>query len=313
MTDDATFARDLRTMLARRDPGPVSSAVTVAIRGQILADRRPGRFPALGAWAGGAAAVGAIAAVIVFAIVIGRPPDIGPGASPSPLPQTAYAMQPGDGLVIGEHEPVVQTIVLAGSFFGLILLATQMRDRRKRIGTSLGALVIAFAALNIGTSDAIAFRDGGYGVDPARVDPAGGMQVAVTGDRPFTVMVTMTNTSRLPLTIVGLAGQQVRVDGEPFGPRLVALGHLRGGDFMADAVERFVPITLGPSEQTDLAALGLAGPCALASIPGDSYGTVSIATLPIVYEQLTIVHTAYVNLPDPIVITVAGECPLVAS
>ena len=181
--------------------------------------------------------------------------------------------------------------------------------RRNRITAVLGALIIVYVAVSIGRSDAIAFRDGVYGVDPSRVDSERGMILAVDGDGPFTAVVTITNTSRLPLTLLGLTAPPVPIQsGGRAEARLIGLGTLPADSFDRSATRAFSPITLGPDEQVNVVVLGFAGACSLAVQPTDNYGLLKIATLPLTYEQLTIVHDANVALFEPILVTVAGPC-----
>lgn len=308
MTDDELDG-DLRAMLARRDPGPVPAALTVAIREQIVADRRPSRFPALRAWAGGAAAVGAIATVIVLAIVIGRPSDGGPGSSVAPDAQPPYAIQAGDGVVIGEHVPVFQALAALVVFAALLLVTLRTRGKSMGIASALGCLGIALIALTIGKSDALVFRDGGYGVTPGRSAPdaAPGLYVAVTGDQPFHLVVTITNGSQLPLELQGLVEPAVLRFGTDETsatlPRFVAIAALPGVDMDLSLAQPFRPVTIPPGAQLNVDVLGMAGTCAIPAAGPDGEGGIVMEHVGLVYEQLTIVHTQDFLLPEPVHIT----------
>jgi hypothetical protein len=298
-------------MLAARDPGPAPAGLATAVRARLDADRGPRRLWSIGRLAAATAGVTGLATVLVLALVVARPLPTGPGSSPLPSATGPYTIQPGDGVVTGEYYPIAQTIAALLAFASLFVVARTSADRRAIIGASLGMALIGLAAASIGTSDAIAFVGGGSGVTPSGDGPpdSPGMYVSVTGDRPFVLILTVTNTSRLPLTIEGLPEQGLLLANGQTQPRLVGLGRLpRCCD--AGSIERFRPVTLEPGGAVDLAIGGMAGSCAIPpGGPTDGQFS-SFETIPIVYEQLTIRHTAEVTLPEPVVVRASGAvCP----
>jgi hypothetical protein len=178
-------------------------------------------------------------------------------------------------------------------------------------------LAIVFVAVNIGTSNAIGFAIGEYGVDPGRVAPPDtpGMYVAVSGDSPFTMVLTVTNTSRLPLEIRGLVKDHAFAfdTGRVLIPRFVGLGVREQPDprftqLQTTQLEPFQAFVLQAGEQRDLVFLGMAGACAIPSVGPEGQAGYSLETVQIVYEQLTIEHVAVIELPEPVVITTTGSC-----
>jgi hypothetical protein len=313
MTDDTAFARDLRTMLAARDPGPAPLALGAAIR-QRLAEPRTNRFAAFARSGASAVALVAIAAALVLAIVVARPIATGPGATPAPSTAVPYQLAAGDGVATGEHVPVFQALGGLIAFAGLLLLAKRTTSKWIGIGAALGCLAVAFVATTIGTSNALAFSSGGYGVAPGRNAPPDepGMYVAVTGDQPYTVVLTVTNASRLPLEFLGLAeSETTRVPSDqspPILPRFLGLARLPGEDMVPSEAIRFQPVTVAPGEWVNVVLLGRPGSCAIPTVGPEGQMGYRIETVNLVYEQLSIVHTDPFVLPEPIVITTSGGC-----
>lgn len=312
MTDDATFERDLRAILAARDPGPAPASLAAAVRARLAADRELRWYVAIGRVAGAAAVVATLAAVLILAIVVARPIAVGPGASQGPLPTAPYELKAGDGVVAGTHDPVLQAIAVLLAFVGLLVLAARPVARRARIAAAIGCLAVAWLGLNVGTSDALGFVAGVNGVDPgiAGPDARPGVYAAVSGDSPFTVFVTVTNTSRLPLEIEGLTETRVPA-GNVIPPRFVGLATL--ADWSSDVTTApripFRPTTLAPGAEITLAVLGMAGQCAV--LPRDPAidGYTWIDHVGLVYEQLTIWHSTAFALPEPVNIYVTDRCP----
>jgi hypothetical protein len=313
MTDDATFERDLRAMLAARDPGAAPVALASTVRARVGSDGVRARFDGPRRVLNAVAIMAAAAAVLVLAIVVARPPATGPGGSPAPEATGPYVVQPGDGVIGGEDLPRIQAVLAMLASVALITIAVRTSDRRIRVAAILGSLAIVLVAATIGTSDAIGFRDGAYGVQPGRNGPEGdpGMYVAVTGNSPFTLLLTVTNTSRLPLEITGIPadGAEGAEPPSPHLPRFVGLGLLPDDVVDSSAVGPFHPVSLPPAGSVNLAFLGLAGDCAVLSPGPDGQAGYQIATVRLVYEQLTIRHVADIVLPQPVIITIPGQCP----
>jgi hypothetical protein len=317
MTDDTAFERDLRAMLAARDPGQAPARLAETVRKRLAVPSSPNRFVAFGRLAGASVVVGA-AAALILAIVVARPIATGPGASPLPTPTAAYTIQPGAGVVGDAQVPFFQALAGLAAVGLLVALYARTRLRWVRIAAALGVLSIAFVALNIGTPNAIGFVQGQYGVDPGREGPPDepGMYVAVTGDSPFTMVLTVTNTSRLPLEVRGLAKDEAIVfdTGRVLIPRFVGLGVYAEQDPHVTQIEPtqlapFQPFVLQAGEERDLVFLGLAGACAIPSVGPEGQSGYTMETVRIVYEQLTIEHVASIDLPEPVEITTPGSCP----
>jgi hypothetical protein len=318
MTDDATFERDLRAMLTARDPGPAPAGLAFVVRERIRSDQQPRRIARWGAWIGAAGAVAATAAVFIVALWVANPvgPGPGPGASLTPDATPPYVMQAGDGVVTGEHVPLFQGLAALIAFAALLLVAIRTKGKRQGIAAALGSLVIAFVVVTIGTSDALVFRDGVYGVTPYRTvsDGEPGLYVAVTGDQPFHLVLTVTNGSRLPLDLLGLIEpESLRAgpDGvSPVLPRFVGIARLPDWDVVLTSAQSFERVTIPAGAQVTVAVLGMAGVCALPAAGPDGQGGIDLEHVGLVYEQLTIVHTQDFTLPEPVKITTSmNGCP----
>ena len=313
MTGDATLELELREMLAARDPGSAPARLSVAIDERLDADRAPRRLGLRGRWAGAAAV--AVVAIVVLAVLAGRPAGTGPGGSVPSAP-APYAVKPGDGVAPEPPLPLVQALVGLVAFGGLLVLAATTVDRRARAGAALGSLAIAWVGLNVGTSDAVGFVAGVSGLEDGRIRPAvdgerTALFVDATGDRPFTMYLTVTNTSRLPLELEGLAAPRRLEPGMVVPPRFVGVAVLPDTAVELSTAPRvpFAPLTLPPGGSVDLAVLGMAGQCAISPPDLSGTGRTWLDRIEIVYEQLTIWHTASVELPDPINVAEPDSCP----
>ena len=307
MIDDAIFERDLRAMLTARDLGPPRSELSDQIRVRLVTDRRRGlgrRIETL------VAAVGLIAAAVVVAFILSRPIATGPGASPAPTLTPPYALAAGDGVVDAEP-PVAQAAIALMAIVALAAVALTRTRRQARIAVWLATLTAILVALSVGRSDGLGFRNGMYGVSPGReTGPQDdSMGVAVTGDQPFTLVLTVTNVSRLPLTVLGLQRPEVPegASGPILTARFVGLGIQPPGTPDGAQTTRFHPVTIGPGEELDLAVLGMAGACAVPSPGPDGSGGYALDTVPLVYEQLTIQHAE--DFPIPLSVGIATSDP----
>jgi hypothetical protein len=313
MTDDGAFERDLRAMLDARDPGPPSPDLIGAVRRRLAADQGLWRLVKIGHTAGSIAIVATIAAIVVLAVVVARPSSVSPGSTPLPTPTIPYSIRAGDGVVRGESYPVVQialALILAGFLVRAYARATV---RRNRITSALGIAILALVALRIGTPDAVAFGAiGEEALDPGGHDPSGGNRffVDVVGDSPFTLILTVSNASRLPLEIEGISEPPVLLPGMIPQVRFVGVGLIADPSLDLTAQPRFAfaPLTLWPGARVDLALLGMAGHCAISPSTAAG-GFTSIEEVEIVYEQLTLRHTATVVLPEPVNVSEPDHCP----
>lgn len=312
MTDDTAFERDLRTMLAARDPGPSSADLAATVRHRLAAEHSSNRLVSMGRRAG-TAVVAACVAVLILAIVAARPTATSPGAVTEPTPTVPYELQAGDGVVRGDNYPIAQ--VGAGVIVLMVLLRILVArpTRRVRIGAVVGIVILALVAARVGTPDAVAFGvNGEEALVPGGHDPTGGGRffVDVVGDSPFSLVVTIGNTSRLPLEIEGLAEPPPQLPGMIPQARFVGLGLIadRSVDLTTAPRVRFAPTTLSTGSSVDLALLGMAGQCSIS--PSTAAGAFTwIDHVEIVYEQLTIRHTASVALPEPVYVSRPDHCP----
>ena len=310
-----TFEETLRGALAARDPGPASSALHRRIVADRLAapKRRPALWPKL-AWLASAGL--SLAVVLAIAAVLAqRPVAPGPGASPGPIgptPSDVAVLRAGDGVVAAAAVPLVGIVLGSLAVIGLLAVAVRTKRRGLRIWASVAALLVVYVGTMIGTPDGIAFRSGMYGVSPGRVGSGDrdGMYVAVTGDEPFTMSLTITNVSRLPLTVRGLLHDDAYIypSGQVVVPRFVGLGLRSELSDDPSTLRPFAPLELQPNDEVTIAVLGMAGTCALPAPGPDGQGGYELSTVELVYEQLWIQRVERVPLPVPVVITTPGTC-----
>ncbi len=310
MSDDVEA--NLRAELAARDPGPVPARLMARIAADREADARRRRLRPWATWLASGIATVAVAAALL--IVIGslsvRPTPVGPGASAIPSPAAAGPLRPGEGVAGGGFVPVAQVLAGALAFIALVRLALRATSRGVTIGAAVGAVAVIWMFANLGTSDALEHETGISGVWPGTIDGGtGDTFLTVNGDGPFTVMFTVTNVSRLPLTLEGLLPTQVPPGHDPpIGPRLVALGRYHE-PYGTEDIDPFVPMLLSPGASVDLGVLGYAGSCALASPSSrEGAGYTSIDSFLVVYNQLTVRHTQTIALSDPINIWEPDNC-----
>jgi hypothetical protein len=315
MSEDP-FERDLRTMLARRDPGPAPATLLHRVEAEREgAPRRLGRLPTGLIWLASAGLTAVVAVALVMALGQ-RPAPIGPGASPAPVTSGA-TLQAGDGAADGSFVPLAQGAL------GVIVLSVLVRVvltssyRPLTVAATLAAVGVVWIALNISNSDALVHEGGVSGVDPpsAEQDDQPGTFLGVRGNMPFHVFLTVTNTSRWPLELKGFVPVPVQSDLPQLGPRFVALGfYPTVPPALPEAAPPFRSTVLAPGGMVDLVLLGMAGDCALPVPPirpsGETGGGFSsITSVRLVYDQLTMIHTEDVVLRDAVNIWWPDQCP----
>jgi hypothetical protein len=298
-------------MLARRDPGPGRGNLAARVQAEIGRAPRSGRLVLIGRAAGAGAAMLAAAAMLIVIVVVTRPIGTRPGSSPGPAQVAPYVLSAGDGLADGARPPIMQAIAGLLAVVGLVLVVRGAPNRWFRVAAAVALLLIGLPASTIGRSDALQFVDGIYGVQPggdASPDTSG-MVVGVTGDATFSVRLTVTNTTGLPLEIEGLQpGGTLEIDGSS-QPRLVGLGLLPANDD-PEGIRAFEPTSVPAGGRAELEILGMAGACAVPDLRQNGGRFSSFEQIEIVYEQLTIWHTASITLPEAIVIPETGaSCP----
>jgi hypothetical protein len=305
MTDDAALERDLRAMLAARDPGPAQATLVTAIRTQLAEDRAPTRLIRSARSAASAAGLVAIAAAIIFALVVARPVVIGPGSTPPPEAVVPYVLKAGDGLADPLFVPFFQAIAWLAVLIGLAIMAFRSHRRFVTISATLAIVGWVWVGANAGTSDALTIGGGTWALNPSSSQQPDepGEFLGVDGDQPFHVILTVTNASRLPLELRGLAPSDNReLSDPPMVPGFVALGSFPTRDIVMEQVRPFAPVTVPPDGSVDLVLLGMAGSCALSVPPPGRTGGgfTSLESIDLVYEQLTIVHTERLPLEERI-------------
>jgi hypothetical protein len=310
------FERDLRAMLARRDPGPAPATLIHRIEAERQsAHRRFGGLPAGLVWLASASLTAVVALALVTALGQ-RTAPIGPGASPA-LAASGAILQTGDGAADGSFVPLAQAALGVIVLSVLVRVVVTSTYRPLTVAATLAAVGVVWVALNISNSDALVHESGVSGVVPASSDQDDqpGTFLGVRGNVPFHVFLTVTNASRLPLVLEGFVPSPVRPDLPQLGPRFVALGfYPTVPPALPEAALPFRPTRLEPGGMVDLVLLGMAGECALPVSPirpnGETGGgSSSITSVRLVYDQLTMIHTQDVELRDPVNIWWPDQCP----
>jgi hypothetical protein len=315
MSEDL-FERDLRALLARRDPGPAPSSLVRRVEtDRETASRRFRGLPGGLMWVGSAAVTAVVALALLMALWQ-RPVSTGPGASPTPS-TAGQTLQAGDGVADGNFVPLAQAAF--GLFVLSILVRTALKARSRplSLAATVAAIAVIWVAANVGHSDALVHESGISGVLPpsSEQDDQPGTFLGVKGNVSFHVLLTVTNTSRLPLELRGFVAVPVPPGIPQLGPRFVGLGMFPDQQMAAlEDARPFQPTRIEPGGMLDLVLLGMAGECALPLPPtrpnGEAGGGFSsITTVDLVYDQLSFVHTEAVVLRDPVNVWWPDQCP----
>jgi len=310
MTDDR-LERDIRQFLVGRDPGPAPVSLHAAVSAV------PNTAPVSGirGFLGRALPPLAAAAVLVVLVTVLASLRLvsfdGAGATPviGPTPSSLPSLVEGDG-VMATVSPSLLHLVLAGTaLIGLGVVAARAKRRVLGYGAITAILGIVWIGSMIGTSDAVEQGGGSFGVEPFMERPAGferGVFVRAEGDAEFRILVGVTNLSRLPLDLVGVAPGAAQIPDAERLPRIVGVGYLPDDDCcLPTRAQPFARLHLDPGESIQIVILGRAGRCASATVES---GASQIESVPLVYEQLTLIHTAAVRLEEPVSILNNGIC-----
>lgn len=296
---DERLEAELRATLARRDPGDAPPGLEASVLARLRAE--PADRP-LARLRRPLTVLATAAAVILLVAVVGSIGSLriaGPAASsgatvplPSPPP-----LGPGDGIVDQPMSPLIQELLAVAAIIALVRLGYRSANRAVLVAAVLGVVGIVWVWSMIGRGDALTTMGSGtFGVLPATSgsDPSSmDYTITASGDTRFEIVLTLTNDSDLPVRVQGLHDPN-DFDGW-VGPRYVGLGTWRSPDrccLPEDAVA-FEPTTMPAHGLLDLVVVGQTGPCATSgSNEGPSY---VLDTVPLVYEQLSIVYS--VSLP----------------
>lgn len=319
MTDDA-FERDLRAMLAARDPGPAHARLEAEVRARLASDLARRRWPAAIRWGIGAAALVSVTALVVALGTVRWSGLIDGGALPSPFPP----FDPGAaGAGVVERPSGFPTSLLVT--LAIVVVAVTARwvggRWRRPVAVVLAALV-GLGAFGIGTADFVEFDQGGwqYGLgfiaddptpDDAAHDPGllvqATFQVAPGGILTFGFDVH--NRGTLPITIVGFTPQTGMAWGE-----VSAIGLVRNPDAYdirdLATTRVFVPTQVSPDQRLFVVVAGRASTCALApGRPPDPNGAgASFGSVEVVYEILGVRRVSTVQLPFSGWLPMNGTC-----
>ena len=310
MTDDR-LERDIRQFLAARDPGPVPASLHAAVSAVPTTAPMSGIRGFLGRALPPLAAA-AVLVVLVTVLASIRPgPFDGAGATPAigPTPSSLPSLVAGDG-VTATVTPSLLHLALAGAaLVGLGVVAARAKRRILGYGAIAAILGIVWIGSMIGTSNALEQGSGAFGAEPSMERPSGfetGDFVRAEGDVEFWILVGVTNVSRLPLDLVGVAPGEYQIPDADRLPRIVGLGYLPDDDCCLPSRARaFTRLHVDPGQSVQLVVLARAGRCASATV---TVGASQIVSLPLVYEQLTLLHTAAVQLEEPVSILNDGIC-----
>ena len=308
MNDDAVFEGEIRSMLRRRDPGAAPTDLADAVIERMRRERERSRLTARSRRL--VNAVAALAAAIVLSvIVLGRLFELGSGPGASPAPSTLPTLVAGDGVTPTVGPPLLQLLLAVGVVVGLGVLAARATRRIVGYAAVTAILAIIWVGSMIWASDALGDGGGAFGLDPHLERPAGfasGNFVRAEGDVEFRILVGVVNQSHLPLNLLGVAPDARGLPDPERLPRILGLGYLPDAHCCLPSDARpFSRMTLDPGESVQLVVLGRAGRCASSTVEA---GAALIESIPLVYEQVTLLHTAEVVLPEPIAIVNDGVC-----
>jgi hypothetical protein len=308
MNDDAVFEAGIRAMLERRDPGAAPAHLGDAVIERMRRERERSRLTARSRRLVNAVA-GLAAAIVLSVIVLGRPFELGSSPGASPAPSILPTLVAGDGVTATVGPPLLHLVVAAGIVIGLGVLAARATRRIVGYAAVTAILGMIWVGSMIWASDALGDGGGTFGVDPHLERPAGfarGNFVRAEGDVEFRILVGVVNQSQLPLNLLGVAPDARGLPSPERLPRIVGLGYLPYEDCCLPSHARpFSRMALGPGESVQLVVLGRAGRCASSTVEA---GAMLIESIPLVYEQLTLLHTAEVVLPEHVAIVNDGVC-----
>jgi hypothetical protein len=311
MTDER-FERELRAMLAARDPGLAPSRLAGSVRTRLSEDQRRARSSVPRWLARGAVALGAAGLMVAAAVVLVRPSSIGPGAVPSPSSAVVgpTPVAAGSGIAAPAGTPTVQLALLAAAVVGLLIAGARTRRKGSAVVSTLLIVGLVGSALGFSALEPLGRRSGAFGAGPVEQLPSGAY--AVTGGGSFWVALTVTNVSPLALTLRGLdpgaPGEIFEGETGSPGPDFVGLG-LLDQRFGPEGAMAFQPVELAPGASVDVILLGSSGDCALPSLQGWNGTSVNFVSVALQVEQLTVIKTATMPLDQEILVPVRGDCP----
>ena len=265
--NDARLERELRDLLADRDPG----AAPYTLRGRV--DRVPetaARSPngaRVAAGVIGALVVAAAAVIVVVALGNrGALDATGVGASPGPG-NLSRALGPG----IVDYPDIAQTNQVAAFVaLGCLAVAAVLALRRRR-RASLVVLAVMFAipvaatALSLLPGAVADESDGAYVTDIVRAEmPAGyrGRQLVYAAGQPFRTGFSIANAGPLPIRLNEIVSggdspwKQVDIVDDPIDLLADPLG-----DPGRAPSRPFQPLTLGPQERAFIVLTGAPDSC----------------------------------------------------
>lgn len=308
MNEDARFEGEIRAMLGRRDPGSAPAHLGDAVTERLRREREQSRFTLRSRRLVNVVA-GLAAAIVLAVIVLGRPFELGSNPGASPAPSSLPTLVAGDGVTATVGPPLLQLLLAVGVLIGLGVLAARATRRIVGYAAVTAILAMIWVGSMIWASDALGDGGGAFGVDPHLERPAGfdrGNFVRAEGDVEFRILVGVVNQSHLPLSLLGVAPDTRGLPDPERLPRILGLGYLPNEHCCLPSDARpFSRMTLDPGESVQLVVLGRAGRCASSTVEA---GATLIESIPLVYEQLTLLHTADVVLPEPVAIVNDGIC-----
>jgi hypothetical protein len=303
MTDDR-LERDLRQFLVARDPGPAPLSIQDAVR--TVPDTTPpsgmGGFLRRALPPLAAAAVLVVLVTVLASIRLGS--FDGAGATPSPSTEIG-TLQPGDGLVTVEP-PLGIALVAAAAVVALVSITKRIRRGYRRVIQTALALVVVGAVLMLSNIDALSGSVSMATPSAPLTDPTDGNDIFAVGpNATIPIGVWVTNSTSLPITILGLAQDPVATT-VPTLPGPVAIGRFRDPDVIDPTRPLpFAPITLQPHELTPLAFLIATGDCAATTNTGNY---VDVARIQVAYEVLGIQKVSTLFLGSPLRIPLTNGC-----
>jgi hypothetical protein len=317
--EDERLEREVRGLLAARDPGPAPDGlrdrvdrVAETARAGATIRRRLARVvvPVLGLAAG--------VALLLLAAPLLAPPRTGPGAPTTPA-STFDPMLQGLGLVPPPALEAEALVVLGLLAVGGLILALAPSGPRRTFVTLMAVVVLGFGGAQVLLTHAAsgpAASSGGIGVlnveQTESVNPYPVYITAAPGG-PFSFGFSVVNAGPLPIRLDGVVADPQVQAGRVEQPTLRAVW--RGGGANGDVIgptEPFAPTELASGEFVFLWLVGTASPCAAGPSFDPAAGQVAMVGMPelrVQYSVLGLPRTTAIRLPfDPLQPYRAG-CP----
>ncbi len=318
--DGGRLERELRGLLAARDPGPIPAGLrdridrlpdSSAVSRMALARRAV--IPVLGI----AAAVLLLFLAAPLIVPIGYGP--GPGASAAPTATFDPALR-GPGLV---PPPAIdaRTIVILGLLLvGCLVFVLAPSGPRRGVVTIVVVGVLMYGGAQVLVTRAVAgpvASSGGIGVLNVEQTNRTGrypVYISATPGGPFSFGFSVANDGPLPIRLEGVVADPALQDGAVDYPTLRAVWWTGGsnGDII-DPTQPFLPVELAPNDYVFLWLVGTASTCAAGPSFDPGRDELAMVGMPgplwVEYTVLGFPSMAAIDLPFELLQPYRTGCP----